>query len=199
MIETIGSILRDKEREIWSVAPNATVYDAIALMVNPIILTHKLTDLYLGDVLGAPSGSGGPAAAKVTLKESELAGRAGSYRVTSDPGLADLQVSVRDGKLIGHSFYDDDLDFDLIPTDATHVRAPGPTTLEFVPAALGHPPEWHLNGSFPQQILKPHRQRQQPRDPWQSGNLGCAGLHPAVRLKSRKCLHPPMIRGTNQL
>jgi len=25
-----------------------------------------------------------------------------------------LQVSVRDGKLIGHSFYDDDLDFDLI-------------------------------------------------------------------------------------
>jgi CubicO group peptidase (beta-lactamase class C family) len=126
---------------------------AIALLcnseaINPIILTHKLTDLYLGEVLGAPSGSGSPAAAKVTLKESELAGRAGSYRVTSDPGLADLQVSVRDGKLIGHSFYDDGLDFDLIPTDATHVRAPGPTTLEFVPAALGHPPEWHLTGEL---------------------------------------------------
>ena len=126
---------------------------AIALLcnsdaINPIILTHKLTDLYLGDVLGAPSGSGSPAAAKVTLKESELAGRAGYYHVTSDPGLADLQVSVRDGKLIGHSFYDDGQDFDLIPMDATHVRAPGPTTLEFVPAALGHPPEWHLTGEF---------------------------------------------------
>ena len=126
---------------------------AIALLcnseaINPIILTHKLTDLYLGEVLGAPSGSGSPAAAKVTLKESELAERAGSYRVTSDPGLADLQVSVRDGKLIGPSFYDDGLDFDLIPTDATHVRAPGPTTLEFVPAALGHPPEWHLTGEL---------------------------------------------------
>jgi len=126
---------------------------AIALLcnsdaINPIILTHKLTDLYLGDVLGTPSGSGSPAAAKVTLTESELAERAGSYRVTSDPGLADLQVSVRDGKLIGHSFYDDGLDFDLIPTDATHVRAPGPTTLEFVPAASGHPPEWHLTGEL---------------------------------------------------
>ena len=199
MIETIGSILRNKEREIWSVAPNATVYDAIALMVNPIILTHKLTDLYLGDVLGAPSGSGGPAAAKVTLKESELAGRAGSYRVTSDPGLADLQVSVRDGKLIGHSFYDDDLDFDLIPTDATHVRAPGPTTLEFVPAALGHPPEWHLT--------VPSRSRSSNRTASASSRVirgspaiwAAPGLHPAVRLKSRKCLHPPMIRGTNQL
>jgi len=126
---------------------------AIALLcnsdsINPILLTHKLTDLYLGDVLGAPSDSDGPAAAKVTLKESELAGRAGSYHVTSDPGLADLQVSVREGKLIGHSFYGGDQDFDLIPTDATHVRAPGPATLEFVPAALGHPPEWHVTGEL---------------------------------------------------
>jgi CubicO group peptidase (beta-lactamase class C family) len=128
---------------------------AIALLcnsdaINPIILTHKLTDLYLGDVLGAPSDSGGPAAAKVTLKESELTGRAGSYHVTSEPGVADLEVSVRDGKLIGHSFYDGqlDFDFDLIPTDRTHVRAPGPTTLEFVPAALGHPPEWRLTGEL---------------------------------------------------
>jgi CubicO group peptidase (beta-lactamase class C family) len=126
---------------------------AIALLcnseeINPIVLTHKLTDLYLGDVLGAPAGSGNPAAARVTLKESELAERVGSYRVTSDSGLADLQVSVRDGKLIGHSFYDDGQDFDLIPTDATHVRAPGPTTLEFVPAALGHPPEWHVTGEL---------------------------------------------------
>ena len=116
--------------------------------INPIILTHKLTDLYLADVLGAPSGSGSPAAARVTLKESELAERAGSYLVTSGPGPADLQVSVRDGKLIGHSFYDDGVDFDLIPTDATHVRAPGPTTLEFVPAALEHPAEWRLTGEL---------------------------------------------------
>ncbi|MBZ5577697.1 MAG: beta-lactamase family protein [Acidobacteriia bacterium] len=126
---------------------------AIALLcnsdaINPIVLTHQLTDLYLGDVLGAPSGSGSPAVAKVPLKESELAARAGSYHVTSDPGVADLQVSVRDGKLIGHSFYDDGQDFDLIPTDTTHVRAPGPATLEFIPAALGHPPEWRLTGEL---------------------------------------------------
>jgi len=30
--ETVGSILGLKGREIWSVAPNATVYDAVALM-----------------------------------------------------------------------------------------------------------------------------------------------------------------------
>jgi CubicO group peptidase (beta-lactamase class C family) len=105
--------------------------------INPIILTHKLTDLYLGDVLGAPSGSASLAAAGVTLKESELAERVGSYHVTSEPGLADLQVSVRDGKLIGHSFYDDGVDFDLTPS-----------TFEFVPASPGHPREWHVTGEF---------------------------------------------------
>jgi CBS domain-containing protein len=30
--ETVGSILGRKGREIWSVAPDATVYDAVALM-----------------------------------------------------------------------------------------------------------------------------------------------------------------------
>jgi len=34
MIETIASILKTKGREIWSVAPGATVYDAIALMAD---------------------------------------------------------------------------------------------------------------------------------------------------------------------
>ncbi len=59
---------------------------AIALLcnseeINPITLTHEMTDLCLGDVPGATSGSDGPAAAKVTLKKSELAARAGSYYV----------------------------------------------------------------------------------------------------------------------
>ena len=34
MIETIGSILKTKGPRIWSVAPEATVYDAIALMAE---------------------------------------------------------------------------------------------------------------------------------------------------------------------
>ena len=62
--------------------------------------------------------------AGAAIKESELARRAGTYRVASNEGLADLQVSARDGTLIGHSF-DDDVDFDLIPIDSTHVRALG--------------------------------------------------------------------------
>lgn len=34
MIETIGSILKMKGPQIWSVAPDATVYDAVALMAE---------------------------------------------------------------------------------------------------------------------------------------------------------------------
>lgn len=34
MAETIGSILAGKGRQIWSVAPEATVYDAIAAMMG---------------------------------------------------------------------------------------------------------------------------------------------------------------------
>lgn len=34
MSETIASILRDKPNVIWSVAPQATVYDAIAMMAE---------------------------------------------------------------------------------------------------------------------------------------------------------------------
>jgi CBS domain-containing protein len=34
MVETIGSILKMKGQQIWSVAPDSTVYDAIALMAE---------------------------------------------------------------------------------------------------------------------------------------------------------------------
>jgi CBS domain-containing protein len=34
MIETIGSILKSKGPQVWSVAPDATVYDSIALMAE---------------------------------------------------------------------------------------------------------------------------------------------------------------------
>jgi CubicO group peptidase (beta-lactamase class C family) len=127
---------------------------AIALLcnsdaINPIVLTQKLSDLYLEDVPSAhPANDGVAPAAGVTLKESELAKRVGTYRVNSPGGLADLQVSMREGKLVGHSFYDDDVDFDLIPIDTTHVRTPGGGKLEFVPAAAGNPQEWLVTGDY---------------------------------------------------
>jgi Beta-lactamase len=104
---------------------------AIALIcnsdaINPIVLTQKLSDLYLEDVLAAssPAKEGVAAGAGVALKESDLTRRVGTYRGNSPGGLVDLQVSMREGKLIGHSFYDDDVDFDLIPIDTTHFRTP---------------------------------------------------------------------------
>jgi CubicO group peptidase (beta-lactamase class C family) len=119
---------------------------AIALLCNSdtidvIDLTHKLTDLYLNDVLTtAPPANAGAHPVGVKLNESELARRVGTYRVSG--GLADLEVSVRDGKLIGHSYYDDDVDFDLIPVDSRHVSAFGVNAFEFVPSAANHPQEW---------------------------------------------------------
>jgi hypothetical protein len=127
---------------------------AIALIcnsdaINPIVLTQKLSELYLEDVLAAsPATEGVAARARVALKESELAMRVGTYRGNSPGELADLQVSVREGKLIGYSFYDDDVDFDLIPIDATHVRTPGGGRLEFVPRTVSHPQEWIVTGDY---------------------------------------------------
>jgi CBS domain-containing protein len=34
MVDTIAAVLAGKRREIWSIAPDATVYDAIALMAE---------------------------------------------------------------------------------------------------------------------------------------------------------------------
>jgi CubicO group peptidase (beta-lactamase class C family) len=127
---------------------------AIALIcntdaINPIVLTQKLSDLYLEDVLAvSPAKEGVAAGAGIALKESELARRVGTYRGNSPGELADLQVSMREGKLIGHSFYDDDVDFDLIPSDATHVHTPGGGQFEFVPPTASHPQEWIVTGDY---------------------------------------------------
>ena len=127
---------------------------AIALLcnsdaINPIILTQQLSDLYLGDALTAsPAQEGVTAGAGVALKQSELASRVGTYRGNSPGELADLQVSMREGKLIGHSSYDDDTDFDLIPIDQTHVRTPGGGQFEFVPSTASRPQEWIVTGAY---------------------------------------------------
>jgi len=122
---------------------------AIALLCNSdtidaISLTHKLTDLYLEGVLTAPAArDDGAAPAIVVLSERQLAGRTGTYVITPpEGGLADLQVSTRDGKLIGHSFYYTDTDFDLTPIDSTQVREPGGSVLQFSARAAGHPQQW---------------------------------------------------------
>ena len=43
MAETIVSILESKSRDIWTIDPQATVYDAIALMAeNPNLIRRPL-------------------------------------------------------------------------------------------------------------------------------------------------------------
>jgi hypothetical protein len=125
---------------------------AIALLcnsdaINPIVLTHKLTDLYLADVLAPLPRAETTPPVRPALPAADLSARAGLYRNTSDKGTPDLRISFRNGKLIGHSFYRDDTDFELNLTDARHARGPAGTTFEFIPhAAAGHPPEWHVTG-----------------------------------------------------
>lgn len=53
-----------------------------------------------------------------------------------------------EGNLIGHSFYDDDVDFDLIPMDAKHVRTADGAVFEFIPPAAGHHKEWLVTGDY---------------------------------------------------
>jgi hypothetical protein len=57
-------------------------------------------------------------------------------------------VTLREGNLIGHSFYDDDVDFDLIPMDTKHVRTADGAVFEFIPPAAGHPKEWLVTGDY---------------------------------------------------
>jgi CubicO group peptidase (beta-lactamase class C family) len=124
---------------------------AIALLcnsdaINPIVLTNKIADLYITNVLTKiPSAQ--PAPARATVPAADLSAAAGLYRGTSDKDPGDLRVSVRDGKWIGHSSYGDGSDFDLNPVDARHARGPGGRTFEFIPAASGHPRELRVTGS----------------------------------------------------
>jgi hypothetical protein len=71
-----------------------------------------------------------------------MAARAGLYRLSSNDDVF-VQVSVRDGNLIGHNFYSDDTDFALMPVAANRVVFRS-GTLEFVPAAAGVPKQWQV-------------------------------------------------------
>jgi CubicO group peptidase (beta-lactamase class C family) len=124
---------------------------AIALLcnsdtINPIDLTNKLADLYLGDVLAPlPRAQSPPPSA--TLSSADLSSAAGLYRGISDKDPGDLRISVGDGKWIGRSSYRDGSDFDLIPVDVRHARGPGKMVVEFIPAAAGHAREVHVTGN----------------------------------------------------
>jgi len=125
---------------------------AIALLcnsdaINPIVLTQKIADIYLEDAPGLAPGAESLPARRVNVSNRDLAVRAGAYVSGSDERPDCVQISVRDGKLIFHSFYGDDVDFDLVPIDANRARGPGETIFEFVPAAAGHRQEWHVPGS----------------------------------------------------
>lgn len=124
---------------------------AIALLcnsdaINPIVLTHKITDLYLADVLAPLPPAKTTPPPHPDLSAADLSARAGLYRNTSDKGTPDLRISVRDARLIGHSFYRDDADFELNLTDARQAAGPAGTVFEFIPAAAGHPAEWRVTG-----------------------------------------------------
>jgi hypothetical protein len=123
---------------------------AIALQCNsdaidPNVLTNKIADVYLADVLTKlPPAQ--PAPRRTRLSAADLSSAAGLYRGISDKDPGDMRVSVRDGKWVGHSSYGNGSDFDLNPVDARHARGPGTMMFEFIPAAAGHPRQLHITG-----------------------------------------------------
>ena len=115
---------------------------AIALLCNLdtiewIGLTHRIADIYLADVQAPPSPGAEPPVPRVTLSADELASRAGLYHLSSNDDVF-VQISVRERKLIGHNFYNDDTDFELTPVTANRVLFRS-GMLEFVPSAAGRP------------------------------------------------------------
>jgi CubicO group peptidase (beta-lactamase class C family) len=117
---------------------------AIALQCNSnsidvIELKQKIADIYLEGTRGlAPPAVAEKPPAPVRLAESELKARTGLYRKPSDEGFRDIAISAQGTKLIGHSYYEGDSEFDLIPVDQTRLRAPDGTIFGFIPAHDGH-------------------------------------------------------------
>jgi hypothetical protein len=120
---------------------------SIALLCNLdtiewIGLTQRVADIYLADVLGpSPSAATSPPS-RVTFSADELASREGLYRVSLNDDMF-VQISVRDRKLIGRNFYNDDIDFDLSPVTPNRVLFRS-GMLEFAPGAAGFPKQWKM-------------------------------------------------------
>jgi CubicO group peptidase (beta-lactamase class C family) len=120
---------------------------AIALLCNLdtiewIGLTQRVADIYLADVVTpSPSADTSPSP-HATLSTEALAGRVGLYRLSSNDDIF-IEVSVRDGNLMGRNFYSDDTDLPLKPVAANRVLFRS-SMLEFVPAAAGVPKQWQL-------------------------------------------------------
>jgi len=86
----------------------------------------------------------------VTLSADALASRAGLYRFSLNDDMF-VQVSARDGKLIGHNFYNDDIDFVLTPVTPTRVLSRS-GLLDFTPAAGSVPKQWQMIDSRGQRV-----------------------------------------------
>ena len=135
------------------IATNARRYPdqglAIAVLCNldtipAAMLTQRIADIYLADVLPTPTEENAVAAMrKALLSADELTAKAGLYREPSSDGA--VRMSVRNGTLVVHSYYGDDSDVELTPVNANKFLYPGTTTaIEFVPAAAGRVQEWHV-------------------------------------------------------
>ncbi len=124
---------------------------AIALLCNSdaidaTALTQNIADIYLERTPGLePRAAVNAPATTVSLTYSELKARAGVYRNPSEEGLRDITISVRGAKLIGHTYYSGDSDFDLIPIDRAHLRLPG-GTIEFIPGHGAHQQSLKVQG-----------------------------------------------------
>jgi len=112
-------------------------------------LTQGVADIYLADVVAISSAGSAPATpARVPLSAEQLASKAGLYREASSEEL--LQISVRDGKLMGSAGAGHDVSWELIPVNANRFVISGTTiALDFVPATAGRGQEMHVIGERP--------------------------------------------------
>jgi CubicO group peptidase (beta-lactamase class C family) len=124
--------------------------------VNPDTLVNGVADVFLADLLEpeAPGAAGATVSAPtpVTVAESDLAGKTGTYRVPTSENHIVL-IAVRDGRLALRDFYGDDYDMLLTPLSPNRFELPGIVTLEFAPAEAGRPRAWHVVDSAGQRLI----------------------------------------------
>jgi hypothetical protein len=120
--------------------------------VNPDVFTNGLADIYLADSLAPAEAvtNAVPTPIRVKLTDAELSEKTGLYRAAG----VDLPilVSVDHGTVMARSYYGDDFDFELTPVSANRFLLRNSIPFEFVPAAPGHPKEWHAGEGKDQRI-----------------------------------------------
>jgi CubicO group peptidase (beta-lactamase class C family) len=123
--------------------------------LNPDVFINGIADIYLADALkpvdaAAPPLPSARSAASVKLTDAELTEKTGLYRI----GGVDfpVQMTVKNGVLVGRSLFGDEFDLELAPKSANRFLLYNSVPFEFVSAGAGKTKQWRVGEGKDQRI-----------------------------------------------